>query len=157
MFNNHKPLVNEVSDRNAQGSQLRNICIIVLFLFYGGWNGQNCCQIKLGNKTMSCNSTHFLLLYGSLIKLLILSMSSVWKKEVDIVSAYHECDCTCSVHANVHTLENNKKYTGIVFKEISEFHISSNLLVPPKLSLTLNLTSRHWESILSKILSLHRA
>ena len=69
-------------------------------------------------------------------------MSSVWKKEVNIVSAHHECDCTCSVHAIVHTLENNKKYTGIVFKEISEFHISSNLLVPPKLSLTLNLTSR---------------
>ena len=106
---------------------------------------------------MSCNSTYFLLLHGSLIKLLILSMSSIWKKEVNIVSAHHECDCTCYVHAIVHTLENNKKYTGIVFKEISEFHISSNLLVPPKLSITLNLTSRHWESILSKILSLHRA
>ena len=129
----------------------------MFFLFYDGWTGQNCCQIKLGNKTMSCNSTHFLLLHGSLIKLLILSMSFVWKKEVNIVSAHYECDCTCSVHAIVHTLENNKKYTGIVFKEISEFHISSNLLVPPKLSLTLNLTSRHWESILSKILSLHRA
>ena len=44
-------------------------------------------------------------------------MSFVWKKEVNIVSAHHECDCTCSVHAIVHTLENNKKYTGIVFKE----------------------------------------
>ena len=85
--------MNEVIDINAQGSQLRKICIIVFFLCYGGWNGQNCCQIKLGNKTMSCNSTHFLLLHGSLIKLFILSMSSVWKKEVDIVSTHHECDC----------------------------------------------------------------
>ena len=81
----------------------------MFFLFYDGWNGQNCCQIKLGNKTMSCNSTYFLLLHGSLIKLLILSMSSIWKKEVNIVSAHHECDCTCYVHAIVHTLENKKK------------------------------------------------
>ena len=42
----------------------------------------------------------------------------------------------------VRTLENNKKYSGIVLKEITEFHISSNLRVPPKLSITLNLTSR---------------
>ena len=53
MFNNYKPLVNEVNDMNAQGGQLRNVCITVFFLFYDCWTGQNCCQIKLGNKTMS--------------------------------------------------------------------------------------------------------
>ena len=86
-------------------------------------------------------------------------MSSIWKKEVNIVSAHHECDCTCYVHAIVHTLENNKEYTGIVFKEISEFHISSNLLVPPKLSITLNLTSRQKSShsILPEILKENRS
>ena len=44
---------------------------------------------------MSCNSTYFLLLHGSLIKLLILSMSSVWKKEVNNAFAHQEYDYTC--------------------------------------------------------------
>ena len=105
MFNNYKPLVNEVNDMNAQGGQLRNVCIIVFFLFYDGWNGQNCCQIKLGNKTMSCKSTHSLLLHDSLIKLFILSMSSVWKKEVNNVFSHHAYD----YYATVLTLENNNK------------------------------------------------
>ena len=95
MFNNYKPLVNEVNDMNAQGGQLRNVCITVFFLFYDGCTGQNCCQIKLGNKTMSWKSTHSLLLHDSLIKLFILSMSSVWKKEVNNAFAHQEYDYTC--------------------------------------------------------------
>ena len=35
--------------------------------------------------------------------------------------------------------------------------ISANQHLSPKLSFTFNLTSEHWESILCKILSFHRA
>ena len=52
-----------------------------------------------------------------------------------------------------------KKKSGIVLKEITEFHILSNLLVPPKLSITLNLTSRQKSShsILLEILKENRS
>ena len=54
---------------------------------------------------MSCKSTHSLLLHDSLIKLFILSMSSVWKKEVNNVFSHHAYD----YYATVLTLENNNK------------------------------------------------
>ena len=128
----------------------------MFFLFYDGWNGQNCCQIKLGNKTMSCNSTYFLLLHGSLIKLLILSMSSIWKKEVNIVSAHHECDCTCYVHAIVHTLENNKKKKSCS-KKYRNFTYRQTYLYHQNYPLHWILLQDTGNQSYSKILSLHRA
>ena len=44
---------------------------------------------------MSWKSTHSLQLHDSLIKLFILSMSSVWKKEVNNAFAHQEYDYTC--------------------------------------------------------------
>ena len=63
------------------------------------------------------------------------------------------------IHATVLTLENNKKKSGIVLKEITEFHILWNLPVPPKLSISLNLTSRQKSShsILPEILKENRS
>ena len=82
-------------------------------------------------------------------------MSSVWKKEVNNVFAHHAYDYTCDC---TYPGKQQKK-SGIVLKEITEFHILSNLLVPPKLFITLNLTSRQKSShsILLEILKENRS
>ena len=125
-------------------------------LFYDYWNSQNCCQIKSGNKTMSCKSTDCLLLHDGLIKSFILSMLFVWKKKENNVFVHRECDFRCWLYSG-NQQQNEVKKPGIGFTEMTANHISSNLFVSAKLSITFNLTSGHWESILCKILSLHPA
>ena len=105
---------------------------------------------------MSSKSTHCLLLHDGLIKSCILSKSFVQKKKANNVFVHHECDGSCWRYSG-NQQQNEIKHPKIGFTEMTANHISSNPIVSKKLSITFKLTSGHWESILCKILSLHRA
>ena len=75
------------------------------------------------------------LLHDDLIESFILSVSFVWKKKENNVFVHHECDCTCRRYSG-NQPQNEVQYLGSRFTEMTANHISSNLLVSAKLSIT---------------------